>query len=116
MLHCRSLKEEEDFIDVTLSCEETQYGAHKVVLSACSPYFRKLLKVTQQILVFPETISEKTFPPCWWPGQHCEYLNQFTKYVPVPSGNSTVYTVLVSPSRQTPVPRRSHLQKHPTFF
>lgn len=40
----RSLKEEEDFIDVTLSCEETQYSAHKVVLSACSPYFRKLLK------------------------------------------------------------------------
>jgi len=40
----RSLKEEEDFIDVTLSCEERQYSAHKVVLSACSPYFRKLLK------------------------------------------------------------------------
>jgi len=40
----RSLKEEEDFVDVTLSCEESQYQAHKVVLSACSPYFRKLLK------------------------------------------------------------------------
>ena len=46
-LSFRSLKEEEDFIDVTLSCEETQYSAHKVVLSACSPYFRKLLKVIQ---------------------------------------------------------------------
>jgi hypothetical protein len=45
VLPFRSLKEEEDFIDVTLSCEETQYSAHKVVLSACSPYFRKLLKV-----------------------------------------------------------------------
>ena len=44
-LSSRSLKEEEDFIDVTLSCEERQYSAHKVVLSACSPYFRKLLKV-----------------------------------------------------------------------
>jgi hypothetical protein len=42
----RSLKEEEDFIDVTLSCEDQQYTAHKVVLSACSPYFRKLLKVS----------------------------------------------------------------------
>jgi len=40
----RSLKAEEDFVDVTLSCEENQYSAHKVVLSACSPYFRKLLK------------------------------------------------------------------------
>ena len=44
----RSLKEEEDFVDVTLSCEESQYTAHKVVLSACSPYFRKLLKVRPQ--------------------------------------------------------------------
>ena len=43
----RSLKAEEDFVDVTLSCEEHQYSAHKVVLSACSPYFRKLLKVGQ---------------------------------------------------------------------
>lgn len=50
-LSFRSLKEEEDFIDVTLSCEERQYSAHKVVLSACSPYFRKLLKVTAPILV-----------------------------------------------------------------
>ena len=30
-LSFRSLKEEEDFIDVTLSCEEQQYSAHKVV-------------------------------------------------------------------------------------
>lgn len=30
-LSSRSLKEEEDFIDVTLSCEEQQYSAHKVV-------------------------------------------------------------------------------------
>ena len=44
-LYFRSLKEEEDFVDVTLSCEDSQYTAHKVVLSACSPYFRKLLKV-----------------------------------------------------------------------
>jgi hypothetical protein len=43
----RSLKAEEDFVDVTLSCESQQYSAHKVVLSACSPYFRKLLKVSR---------------------------------------------------------------------
>ena len=45
------MKEEEDFVDVTLSCEESQYTAHKVVLSACSPYFRKLLKVSIAIMV-----------------------------------------------------------------
>jgi hypothetical protein len=45
----RNLKEEEDFVDVTLACNSQQFTAHKVVLSACSPYFRKLLKVR----VFP---------------------------------------------------------------
>uniref|UniRef100_A0A0K2UCI3 Putative LOC100117648 [Nasonia vitripennis] n=2 Tax=Lepeophtheirus salmonis TaxID=72036 RepID=A0A0K2UCI3_LEPSM len=40
----RDLKEEEDFVDVTLACNSQQFNAHKVVLSACSPYFRKLLK------------------------------------------------------------------------
>ena len=42
----RSLKEEEDFVDVTLACSAQQFTAHRVVLSACSPYFRQLLKVS----------------------------------------------------------------------
>lgn len=33
-------------MDVTLACEGQQVSAHKVVLSACSPYFRSLLKVS----------------------------------------------------------------------
>ncbi|KAL7648166.1 UNVERIFIED_CONTAM: hypothetical protein RMT77_000069 [Armadillidium vulgare] len=33
-----------DFVDVTLAVEGTQLRAHKVVLSACSPYFRNILK------------------------------------------------------------------------
>lgn len=41
----KRLKEEEDFVDVTLACTTKQFTAHKVVLSACSPYFRRLLKV-----------------------------------------------------------------------
>ena len=41
----RHLKEDEDFVDVTLACNSQQFTAHKVVLSACSPYFKKLLKV-----------------------------------------------------------------------
>ena len=44
----RSLKEEEDFVDVTLACSGQQFTAHRVVLSACSPYFRQLLKVSVQ--------------------------------------------------------------------
>lgn len=41
----RHLKDESDFIDVTIACDGSSFAAHKVVLSACSPYFRSLLKV-----------------------------------------------------------------------
>ncbi|CAG0925544.1 unnamed protein product, partial [Notodromas monacha] len=38
------LRHEREFVDVTLACREGQdFSAHKVVLSACSPYFRVLL-------------------------------------------------------------------------
>ncbi|XP_069939772.1 protein abrupt isoform X18 [Cherax quadricarinatus] len=39
-----SLRDDEDFVDITLACEGRQIKAHKMVLSACSPYFRSLLK------------------------------------------------------------------------
>ena len=61
VLSSRSLKEEEDFIDVTLSCEESQYTAHKVVLSACSPYFRKLLKVFNETFSYVFGILNQVF-------------------------------------------------------
>ena len=35
----------EDFVDITLMAEGGALRAHKVVLSACSPYFRDILKV-----------------------------------------------------------------------
>jgi len=38
------LREEKDFFDVTLACEDNQIEAHKVVLSACSPFFKSILK------------------------------------------------------------------------
>jgi len=40
----REIREEKDFFDVTLACEDEQIQAHKVILSACSPFFRKILK------------------------------------------------------------------------
>jgi len=40
------LRSEEDFVDVTLACEGKSLKAHKVILSACSQYFRDLLKTT----------------------------------------------------------------------
>lgn len=41
-----NLRGDEDFIDVTLACDGKTLKAHKVVLSACSPYFKELLKVS----------------------------------------------------------------------
>jgi len=33
-----------DFFDVTLACDDEQIQAHKVILSACSPFFRNVLR------------------------------------------------------------------------
>ena len=40
----RDLRKEKDFFDVTLACEDNQVQAHKVILSACSPFFRNILR------------------------------------------------------------------------
>jgi len=40
----RELRDQRDFFDVTLSCDgEEELQAHRVILSACSPLFRRLL-------------------------------------------------------------------------
>ncbi|XP_043236171.1 broad-complex core protein isoforms 1/2/3/4/5-like isoform X5 [Amphibalanus amphitrite] len=39
-----SLRNDEDFVDVTLCCEGRQIKAHRMMLSACSPYFKEVLK------------------------------------------------------------------------
>lgn len=44
-----NLRDDEDFVDVTLACDGKSLKAHRVVLSACSPYFRELLKVLKII-------------------------------------------------------------------
>ena len=44
-----TLREEEDFFDVTLVSEDLiQLSAHKVVLSSCSPVFKALIKPSQR--------------------------------------------------------------------
>ena len=50
-----NLKLDEDFVDVTISCEGGKLiKAHKVILSACSDYFRDLFRVSlQTLLPFP---------------------------------------------------------------
>jgi len=40
----RELRDDKDFFDVTLACDNDQIQAHKVILSACSPFFRNILR------------------------------------------------------------------------
>jgi len=40
----REIREEKDFFDCTLSCGARQIQAHKLILSACSPFFRSILR------------------------------------------------------------------------
>lgn len=53
-----SLRDDEDFVDITLACEGRQIKAHKMVLSACSPYFRSLLRVSITQLIFFVNVHE----------------------------------------------------------
>lgn len=39
-----SLQNTQDLADVTLTCEGVSVKAHKIILSACSPYFRTVFK------------------------------------------------------------------------
>jgi len=40
----RELRQDKDLFDVTLACDDEQIQAHKVILSACSPFFRNVLR------------------------------------------------------------------------
>jgi len=40
----RQIKEEKDLFDCTLSCGARQVQAHKLILSACSPFFRNIIR------------------------------------------------------------------------
>lgn len=41
----KRIQEASDLVDITFSCDGKQFGAHKLVLFACSPYFKEVLKV-----------------------------------------------------------------------
>jgi len=40
----KELRDDSEFFDVTLACDDDQMQAHKVILSACSPFFRNILR------------------------------------------------------------------------
>ncbi|XP_043204438.1 protein bric-a-brac 2-like isoform X2 [Amphibalanus amphitrite] len=41
------LRQDEELVDITLCCDGQSLKAHRLMLSACSPYFRELLKNNQ---------------------------------------------------------------------
>jgi len=40
----KELRDDKDFFDITIACDDEQIQAHKVILSACSPFFRSVLR------------------------------------------------------------------------
>jgi len=40
----RELRDQKDFFDLTLACEDEEIQVHKVILAACSPFFRNILR------------------------------------------------------------------------
>jgi len=40
----RDIRDEKEFFDITIACEDEQLQAHKVILSACSPFFKNVLR------------------------------------------------------------------------
>jgi hypothetical protein len=54
----KHLRDEKSFTDVTLACDGQTCKAHKMVLSACSPYFKSLLEVSlyQYVFIISEVI------------------------------------------------------------
>ena len=57
----RELREEKYFFDVTLACDDNQIQAHKVILSACSPFFRNVLRRNphQHPLIYLKGVKHK---------------------------------------------------------
>ncbi len=55
----RELREEKDFFDVTLACDDEDHvDAHRVILSACSPFFRYLILPTSDLKILPVTSAQ----------------------------------------------------------
>ena len=40
----RELRDDKDLFDVTLACDDEQIQSHKMILSACSPFFQNILR------------------------------------------------------------------------
>ena len=58
----RDLRHDNELFDMTLACEDDHLQAHKVILSACSSFFRNILRRTknhQNLLLYLKGVSAK---------------------------------------------------------
>lgn len=44
----KKIQEDEELVDITFACDGGMFGAHKLVLFACSPYLKNILKVSDE--------------------------------------------------------------------
>ncbi|XP_026814664.1 broad-complex core protein isoforms 1/2/3/4/5-like isoform X2 [Rhopalosiphum maidis] len=121
-----NLRDDEDFIDVTLACDGKSLKAHRVVLSACSPYFRELLKSTPckhpvivlQDVVFDDLQALVEFIYHGEVNVHQRNLSSFLKTAEVlrvsgltqPSDSTTANDHSARQSSETPPAENSFLQ------
>ncbi|XP_060862623.1 broad-complex core protein isoforms 1/2/3/4/5-like isoform X1 [Metopolophium dirhodum] len=125
-----NLRDDEDFIDVTLACDGKSLKAHRVVLSACSPYFRELLKSTPckhpvivlQDVVFDDLQALVEFIYHGEVNVHQRNLSSFLKTAEVlrvsgltqPSDSTTANDHAARQSSETPPAENSFLQSFAT--
>ena len=58
----KELRHDSELFDLTLACEDDHLAAHKVILSACSSFFRNILRRTknhQNLLLYLKGVSAK---------------------------------------------------------
>ena len=58
----RDLRNDNDLFDVTIACEDDNIQAHKVILSACSSFFKRVLKRSrhqQSMLLYLRGVSRQ---------------------------------------------------------
>ena len=62
----KDLKDDEDLQNVTLVAGDSQVQAHKLILSACSPFFRTILKRNKHSHPLLYLKGGESDTPTWW--------------------------------------------------
>jgi BTB/POZ domain len=67
----RDIRDEKEFFDITLACEDEQLSAHRVILSACSPFFKSVLRRNphQHPLLYLKGVSFRDMQVCGGTGR-----------------------------------------------